>query len=166
MKYSVGRSLQTLHCIHWCLLTDFFLYTVIYHKHTGRGWLSFPTRPSSGWPCMAQGRNSKFCFQEIVSPDPQNIRAKRHRRQPCGLGALGFWKSWHRTDGQTDGHTTGFTIGTRKASRFDSKVTGRFENFESLRLPHLTSYHKQHSLFNDKFQSFRHYYWDLYWKFN
>ena len=45
--------------------------------------------------------------------------------------------------------------------RFDSKMSGRFENFESPRLPRLPSYHKQHSLFNDKFQSFRHY-WDLY----
>ena len=45
--------------------------------------------------------------------------------------------------------------------RFDSKVTGRFENFESPRLPRLPSYNKQHSLFNDKFQSFRHCYWDL-----
>ena len=47
--------------------------------------------------------------------------------------------------------------------RFDSKVKGRFENFESPRLPRLPSYHKQHSLFNDKFQSLRHCYWDLYW---
>jgi len=47
--------------------------------------------------------------------------------------------------------------------RFDSKVMDRFENFESLHLPRLPSYHKQHSLFNDKFQSFRHCYWDLYW---
>ena len=30
--------------------------------------------------------------------------------------------------------------------RFDSKVTDRFENFESPRLPRLPSYHKQHSL--------------------
>jgi len=36
----------------------------------------------------------------------------------------------------------------------DSKVMGRFKNFESPRLPRLPSYHKQHSLFNDKFQSF------------
>ena len=65
-------------------------------------------------------------------------------------------------------------IGTREASRFDSnrtsrfdsKVTGLFKNFESLRLPRLPSYHKQHSLFNNKFQSFRHCYWDLYWEFN
>ena len=47
--------------------------------------------------------------------------------------------------------------------RFDSKVTGRFENFESPCLPRLPSYQKQHSLFNDKFQSFRHCHWDLYW---
>jgi len=47
-------------------------------------------------------------------------------------------------------------------SRFDSKVTDRLENFESPRLPRLPSYHKQHSLFNDKFQSFLHCYWDLY----
>ena len=68
-------------------------------------------------------------------------------------------------------------IGTCEASRFefesdvlirfDLKVTGRFENcrfenFESPRLPRLQSYHKQHSLFNDKFQSFQHCYWDLY----
>ena len=26
----------------------------------------------------------------------------------------------------------------------------------------VVGYHKQHALFNDKFQSFRHYYWDLY----
>jgi len=39
--------------------------------------------------------------------------------------------------------------------RFHLKVTGRFENLESPHLPHLPSYHKQHSLFNDKFQSFR-----------
>ena len=65
-----------------------------------------------------------------------------------------------------------FLIGTREASRFysnsnrtsrfDSKVTGRFENLESPRLPRLPSYHKQHSLFNDKFQSFQHCYWELY----
>ena len=42
--------------------------------------------------------------------------------------------------------------------RFDSTVTGRLENFESPRLPRLPSYHKQHSLFNDKFQSFQHCY--------
>ena len=46
--------------------------------------------------------------------------------------------------------------------RFRSKVMGQFENFESPRLPRLPSYHKQHSLFNDKFQSFRHCYWVLY----
>jgi len=54
-------------------------------------------------------------------------------------------------------------VGTCEASRFDSKVTGRFQNFESPRLPRLPSYHKQHSPFNDKLQSFRHCYWDLYW---
>ena len=52
---------------------------------------------------------------------------------------------------------------SNRTSRFNSKVTGRFENFESPRLPRLPSYRKQHSLFNDKFQSFWHRYWDLYW---
>jgi len=33
---------------------------------------------------------------------------------------------------------------SNQTSRFDSKVMGRFENFESSRLPHLPSYHKQH----------------------
>jgi len=56
-----------------------------------------------------------------------------------------------------------FDLNSNRTSRFDSKVTGRFENFESQRLPRLPSYHKQHSLFNDKFQSFRYCYWDLYW---
>ena len=56
-----------------------------------------------------------------------------------------------------------FDLNSNQTSRFDSKVTGRFENFESQRLPRLPSYHKQHSLFNDKFQSFRYCYWDLYW---
>jgi len=51
---------------------------------------------------------------------------------------------------------------SNRTSRLDSKVTGRFENFESPCLPRLPSYHKQNSLFNDKFQSFRHCYWDLY----
>ena len=51
---------------------------------------------------------------------------------------------------------------SNRTSRFDSKVTGRFENFESPRLPRLPSYHKQYSLFNDKFQSFQHCYWELY----
>jgi len=45
-----------------------------------------------------------------------------------------------------------YLVGTCKASRFDlnrtsrfdSKVTGRFKNFESPRLPRLPSYHKQH----------------------
>jgi len=46
---------------------------------------------------------------------------------------------------------------------FDSKVTRWFENFESPCLPRLPSYQKQHSLFNDKFQSFPYCYWDLYW---
>ena len=55
-----------------------------------------------------------------------------------------------------------FDSNSNRTSRFDSKVTGRFENFESPCLPRLPSYHKQHSLFNDKFQSFRHCYWDLY----
>jgi len=50
-----------------------------------------------------------------------------------------------------------------RTSRFNSKVTGWFKNFESLHLPLLPSYHKQHSLFNDKFQSFWHCYWDFYW---
>ena len=31
-------------------------------------------------------------------------------------------------------------VGTCEASRFDSKVTGRFQNFESPRLPRLLSY--------------------------
>jgi len=54
-----------------------------------------------------------------------------------------------------------FYSNLNRTSRFDSKVTVRFENFESPRLPRLQSYHKQQSLFNDKFQSFRHCYWDL-----
>ena len=55
-----------------------------------------------------------------------------------------------------------FNSNSNRTSRFNSKVMGRFENFESPLLPRLLSYHKQHSLFNDKFQSFRHCYWDLY----
>ena len=53
-----------------------------------------------------------------------------------------------------------FDSNSNRTSRFNSKVTGQFKNFESPHLPRLPSYHKQHSLFNDKFQSFRHCYWD------
>ena len=63
------------------------------------------------------------------------------------------------------------TIGICEATRFhfESDVPIRFESYGPIRkfriaarLPRLPSYHKQHSLSNDKFQSFRHCYWDLY----
>ena len=41
-----------------------------------------------------------------------------------------------------------FDSNSNRTSQFDSKVTGRFENFESPRLPRLPSYHKQHSTTN------------------
>jgi len=46
------------------------------------------------------GRNSKFRFLEVLSPDPCNIglRAKFRRPRPSGLGALEFRKCRHRTD--------------------------------------------------------------------
>ena len=83
-------------------------------------------------------------------------------------------------------------LGTCEASRFDSNSnrTSRFDSiwewradskisnrcachvcrrtinnthYSTTNFNRFPSYHKQHSLFNDKFQSFRHCYWDLYW---
>ena len=68
--------------------------------------------PRSGWvvsPAWRRGGNSKFCFLEVLSHDPQNIHDRFHRPQPSGLRALGFWKCWHRMDTRKDGHLTGFT---------------------------------------------------------
>ena len=59
-----------------------------------------------------------------------------------------FRKTRRRRDRTRDGQVKTRDLRSFEI-RFDSKVTGRFENFESPRLPRLPSYHKQHSLFND-----------------
>ena len=93
-------------------------------------------------------KNSKFwpflAFTSFISQWPLKIEAYKITRDMRSFQIL-------------------FELESDVQIRFDSKVTGRFENFESPRLSRLPSYHKQHSLFNDKFQSFRHCYWDLYW---
>ena len=80
-------SSSTLPTAHWRIFADVKL-----GKHPGRGGSSLPTGISSGWPRAAQGggRNSKFRFREVLSHDPQNIRAKCYRHQPSGVGALAF----------------------------------------------------------------------------
>jgi len=65
-----------------------------------------------------------------------------------------------------------FWLRTCEVSRFNSNSiqTSRFDSIRKWRADSTISNrrachvcHKQHSLFNDKFQSFRHCYWDLYW---
>ena len=62
------------------------------NKHIVRGGSSLPTALSWGWPHAAQGPKFKLPLPRNLSPDPWNIQATFHRRQPSGLGVLGFLK--------------------------------------------------------------------------
>ena len=125
------------------------------------------------WICP-NGRHMLWWWWQSSSVLPSSRARRRTRRREdcrrCWREYLSYLLDRQRRRSQQPCVCHGYTqtgIYTRDLRsfeiRFDSKVTGQFENFESPRLPRLPSYHKQHSLFNDKFQSFRHCYWDLYW---
>ena len=79
-------------------ITDFLSATAADSMHSG--WA-----PRSGCvisPARHSGQKVKLRFLAVLSPDPQNIPAKLHRRRPNSIRALGCWRCWHRgTDGQT-----------------------------------------------------------------
>ena len=55
--------------------------------------------PRSGWVIFRAAQRPKFKFPFPRSPPIHRIRSTFYRRQPSGLGALGFGKYWHRMDG-------------------------------------------------------------------
>ena len=68
---------------------------------TPHGWVVSRDRAKFGWPRAAHGPTYKIPLHRGCVPRPveYTCQIKFRRRRPSGLGALGFRKCCHRTDG-------------------------------------------------------------------